>query len=359
MLKKQNKHAKTNMLKAIDFFCSGGGMTCGLSQAGVDVIAGVDNDPTCKETYEINNPSSKYLLYDIKKLKEEELQKLLGLKKNDPDLILVGCSPCQYWSIIRTDKTKARKSKNLLSEFQRFVTYFKPGYVLVENVPGILTRKNKSGLDKFINILKSNDYSVYYDCVNMNEYGVPQKRRRFTLIASRLHGEDEIPKPQTTQRTILSEYLGKNNGFPQINAGNRDNSVFNHSTAFISDINLKRIERTTKNGGSRSDWEKDRELKRINYKGNGFPDNYGRMCWNKPAPTITTKFLSVSNGRFGHPVENRGISLREGATLQTFPKEYAFPHKSIHVSARIIGNAVPPLYARNIAENIIKKHKIK
>ena len=118
-------------IKAVDFFCSGGGMTCGLTQAGIDVVAGIDNDPACEETYTKNNPNSKFILADVFDLKEIELEKKLNLKKNDKNLILIGCSPCQYWSIIQTDKTKSKKSKNLLTEFKRFVDYFNPGYVFV------------------------------------------------------------------------------------------------------------------------------------------------------------------------------------------------------------------------------------
>ena len=133
--------AKKNSLKAVDFFCSGGGMTNGLIQAGINVIAGIDNDPMCKDTYEKNNPGAEFILEDVFELKEILLEEKIGLKKNDDNLILIGCSPCQFWSIIKTDKTKSEKSKNLLIEFQRFVKHFNPGYVLVENVPGILLRK--------------------------------------------------------------------------------------------------------------------------------------------------------------------------------------------------------------------------
>lgn len=346
-------------IKAVDFFCSGGGMTCGLAQAGIKVIAGIDNDVSCKETYEKNNPGSKFILADVFQLQEKALRKTLGLKKNDDNLVLIGCSPCQYWSVIRTDKTNSKKSKNLLLEFKRFVDYFEPGYVLVENVPGILYKKARSGLEAFISGLESKGYRVYSKIVNMNEYGVPQTRRRFSLLATRLHEEPIFPKPNKRQGPTVKDVLGKKNGFRKVEAGYQDLTAFKHSTSMLSEKNLLRLGKTPKNGGSWMDWAKHKKLKRSSYVGTGFGDNYGRMAWNKPAPTITTKFTSISNGRFAHPEENRGISIREGATLQTFPKNYVFHCDGIKVPSRIIGNAVPPEFAKRLGKAIVRAHKRK
>jgi len=142
-MKRSNKK-----LKAVDFFCSGGGMSFGLQQAGIKVIAGIDLDPDCRETYEANIKDAKYILADVERLKEEDLSSEIKIEKNDNELVFVGCSPCQYWTIIRTNKNKSKKSKNLLHEFHRFVKYYNPGYVVVENVPGILNKHKESGLDK-------------------------------------------------------------------------------------------------------------------------------------------------------------------------------------------------------------------
>ncbi|MDO8495386.1 MAG: DNA cytosine methyltransferase [bacterium] len=346
----------SNKIKAIDFFCSGGGMTCGLTQAGINVIAGIDNDASCRETYVKNNPNSKFILADVFDLKEEDLEKQLSLRKNDDDLVLIGCSPCQYWSIIRTDKTRSEKSKNLLAEFKRFVDYFQPGYVLVENVPGILNKKDKSGLDMFIRDLENKEYQVHFDIVNMNDYGVPQARRRFSLLATRLHNVPIYPIPDSGRRLTLRDVLGEQNGFQKIKAGTIDTSSFNHSTARLIEKNYLRLKKTKKNGGSWFDWSDDKNLKRFSYAGRGFRDNYGRMKWEKPAPTITTKFISISNGRFAHPEENRGISIREGATLQTFPKKYRFYGGTLAICARIIGNAVPPAFAKRLGKTIVEAH---
>ncbi len=335
-----------NKLNAIDFFCSGGGMTYGMRQAGIKVIAGIDNDPDVKDTYEKNNPGTKFIQADVFKLKEIDLSKYTGINKNDDELILIGCSPCQYWSIIQTDKKKSQQSKDLLKEFHRFVKYYNPGFVVVENVPGLERKAKESGLQEFIDDLENRGYKVYWDVHKLNEYGVPQTRKRFSLIASRITKEKIIPE-KSKKKPIVKDFLGEHNGFPKVNAGYKDNSNFQHSVAGLSKENLEVLSKTPKNGGNTV-------KKRKHFTGKGFKDSYSRMSWDKPAPTITTKFFSISNGRFAHPEENRAISLREGATLQTFSKNYVFYAKSMQANARMIGNAVPPEFAKRIGDAIIK-----
>ena len=171
-------------MKAIDFFCGGGGMTCGLRQAGIDVIAGVDFDSDAKETYEFNNHGATFVQADINKLPRDYFEKNMNVQRNDDDLILVGCSPCQYYSIIRSSKEKSRASKDLLLQFQEFIAYYNPGYVLVENVPGIITNK-ESILPRFLQFLEEHGYGApntrtcKYKVINMKDYGIPQSRRRF------------------------------------------------------------------------------------------------------------------------------------------------------------------------------------
>ena len=335
-----------NNLKAIDFFCSGGGMTYGLRLAGVDVIAGIDNDPSVQETYERNNPDSKFILADIFKFNEKDLREKTGIKQNDDDLIFIGCSPCQYWSIIHTDRTKSEITKDLLKEFHRFVKFFRPGFVVIENVPGLQRQSTESGLQEFIDDLKKHGYIVSYDIYNLNNYGVPQSRKRFSLIASRVVPKKILPKV-SPNRLVVRDVLGEANGFPRVEAGHRDSTSFQHTVSRLSEENLLAIRATPKNGGNTI-------KRRISYKGSGFRDSYGRMSWDKPAPTITTNFHKLSSGRFGHPEEDRAISLREGASLQTFPKEYIFYANSISAIAKMIGNAVPPEFAKRIALAIIE-----
>ena len=350
---------KRNKLKAVDFFCSGGGMSYGLVQAGIDVVAGIDIDLECKETYEANIPTSKFIHADITKLREEQLYDEVDIQKDDDDMIFIGCSPCQYWTIINTDKSKAKESKNLLHDFYRFINYFNPGYIVIENVPGIIKRHKESGLDKVIAGLKEKGYIVWYDVLNLNYFGVPQSRKRFTLIATRVSKEIIHLEPNLEKLLVVRDFIGKHNGFPKVPAGYRDDSEFMHTVAKLSPENLERIRRTPKNGGTRLNWA-NTELQLETYKrhgSNSFRDVYGRMSWDKPAPTITTKFYSLSNGRFGHPEEDRALSLREGATLQTFPKTFVFKTKSMTKTAKIIGNAVPPEFATRIGRAIINSVK--
>jgi DNA (cytosine-5)-methyltransferase 1 len=243
-------------------------------------------------------------------------------------------------------------------DFARFVDYYKPGYVLVENVPGILTHKD-SVLPSFLKKLKSMGYdNIVYEIVDMSYHKIPQSRKRFSLIATRLENINlHLPVPEK-KSMVLKEAIGQNNGFPKVNAGHKDLSDFNHSVAGLSDKSLQRMKKTRHDGGSRLDWADDKELQLQCFigKDNSFKDTYGRMWWNKPSPTITTKFFSISNGRFGHPDEDRAISIREGATIQTFPKDYVFKTKSIATAAKLIGNAVPPEYAKRLGETIVNNN---
>ena len=241
-------------------------------------------------------------------------------------------------------------------EFRRFVEYFKPGYVVVENVPGVLRKKNESGLEAFIEWLKKEKYTVHADIHNTFDYGVPQSRTRFTLIASRVSTDEILPLKSIESKRVVRDVLGNNNGLPSIKAGYKDVSDFKHSVPKLSDITLERLKYVKKDGGNRLGFAQieQLQLKCFVGKDTSFKDTFGRLWWDRPSPTITTKFFSVSNGRFAHPEEDRALSLREGATLQSFPKEYKF-HGTSHASiARLIGNAVPPVYAKCIGEAIIK-----
>lgn len=339
--------SKTNEFCAIDFFCGGGGMTHGLRQAGIHVVGGIDFDLACKTTYEDNNPGTTFIHSDITKLPNDYFEKNLNILRNDDNLILVGCSPCQYYSIINTSREKARKSKDLLREFKRFVDYYNPGFVLVENVPGLASRHD-SVLPEFLDFLEKKQYRYEWKIVNMSYYGVPQSRKRFSLIASRL-GEVYLPAPDQEQAKLV-DFIGEAHGFQRVEAGHSDKSDFMHSVSKLNDINLRRLMKTPHDGGSRLAWKDDEELQLPCYigKDHSFTDVYGRLRWNTPSSTITTGFYKISCGRFAHPEENRGLSIREGATLQTFPHNYIFKGGSLVNNARIIGNAVPPEYGRRL-----------
>lgn len=342
------------VLRAVDFFCGAGGMTHGLREAGIDVLGGIDNEAQCQLSYEINNPPARFLYQDITRLTFEELTDFFDLRMDDPHLIFVGCSPCQYWSKIQTSRTKSEKTAFLLKEFQRFVEHFLPGFIVLENVPGIKTNKS-SYLPSFLRSLEALGYHYTQGIINAQFYGVPQHRRRYLLIASRHFSDISLPEPEQ-QLIPVSSVLGPDNGFPPIPAGHVDKSDFMHTATSLSEKNLRRLRVTPHNGGTRTAWKDDPELQINAYKGKDdhFSDVYGRMFWDRPAPTITTRFLSLSNGRFGHPEEDRAISLREGAALQSFPHEYKFVASNLRSIARQIGNAVPPALARHIGEHLLR-----
>ncbi len=339
-------------LKAIDFFCSAGGVSCGFKQAGINVLGGIDIDKKCKNTYE-KNIKAKFLHADVSSLKKEKLIKYFNITQNQDDLLFVGCSPCQYYSNIKTDKTKSSKTRLLLADFQEFVDYYRPGYVFIENVPG-LDKKKGSPLADFKEFLTDKGYFFSDGVLNAKHYGVPQNRRRYILIASRINSGIALPKPNKENIKTVKDAIGDKNIFIPIQAGTIDKTRFIHTASALSSINLKRIKLTPKNGGGRTSWASIKELQLDCYKDHhGHTDVYGRMFWDKPSPTITTRFDSLSNGRYGHPDQDRAISLREGATLQSFPLSYKFCSKDKNTTAKMIGNAVPPKLACRIAKNIL------
>lgn len=345
------------MLKAIDFFCGGGGMSLGLTQAGINVLAGIDNDSSVQQTYEANHRKSIFINRDVSTLSPEELISTLDIAKNDDNLLLVGCSPCQYWSLINTTKDKSRKTAFLLSNFYEFIRTLRPGYVLIENVPG-LSKSAESPIGLFKRSILSMGYSFTEAVLDCSEYGVPQKRYRYVLIASRI-GRISLPQKLNKKKMVLRDAIGDYDYFEPISSGKFDNSLKFHSTAKLSPLNLKRIRATPHNGGTRLAWKDNKELQLKAYidKDEIFRDVYGRLFWDKPAPTITTKFISYSNGRFGHPEQDRALSIREGASIQSFPKTYKIKSDSASVAARIIGNAVPPKFAKALGREIMRSHR--
>lgn len=340
----------------IDFFCGGGGMTKGLIDAGINIIAGIDSNPNCKKTYETNN-NSVYYQCDICSLTPEKLIEDFPELKNNNDVILVGCAPCQPFSLLRRDTYDENglliphKSVNLLNEFGRFVKAIKPACVLVENVPG-LKGKGAEVLESFKKMLEEEGYKVDDKVIFAKDYGIPQNRRRYVLIASRFfspkvpsptHGKNLLP--YNTVRDAISKY-------PKIKAGEESLKYLNHKSSNLSPLLLKRIQATPHDGGSRSDWPEELVLS-CHKSFNGHSDVYGRMKWDEPSPTLTVKCFSLSNGRFGHPEQDRAISLREAAALQTFPDDYEF-FGNIQEVGKQIGNAVPVLLAYKLGKYILE-----
>jgi len=345
---------------AIDFFCGGGGMTRGLLDAGIQVLAGIDSNPGCRETYEKNNHNT-YLECDICELTPKQLIDKFSQLNNPNEVMLVGCAPCQPFSLLRREKFDEKgnaiphKSVNLLTEFGRFVKTIKPAHVLVENVPG-LKGKGSEVLDEFKNMLDKEGYQWDEKVLYAKDYGVPQNRRRYVLIASRLF-KPAIPKPTHGNKPNLLPYRTVRQAiakYPAIAAGETYKTIPNHHCANLSVLLLQRIRATPHDGGSRTDWPENLVLK-CHKTFKGHTDVYGRMKWDEPSPTLTVKCFSLSNGRFGHPEQDRAISLREAAALQTFSDDYVF-YGSVQEIGKQIGNAVPVLLARVMGNYVLEEH---
>jgi len=343
-------------LKAVDFFCGAGGVSCGFKEVGIEVLGGLDIDPQFKKTYEENNEAI-FLNEDVSNLAPEKLGELLPIEKEDNNLIFVGCSPCQYFSNLKSDKAKSKGSRLLLDDFKEFVLYYKPGFVFIENVPGLETKKG-SPLHRFKKSLQAEGYVFDQNVLNAKYFGVPQNRRRFVLVATRLSNKIVLPKQvrKKDQLVTVSDAIGDRKKFPKITNGAEDKTAFRHSASKLSPLNLERIKNIPKNGGSRKAWANNEKLQLECYKHHdGHHDVYGRLYWNKPSPTITTRFIYTSTGRYSHPEQNRALSLREGATLQSFPLHYNFHSSKKGAVAIMIGNAVPPKLAEAIGQSL-KEH---
>ena len=343
-------------LKVVDFFCGAGGVSCGFRNIGIKVLGGIDIDPRFKSTYEKNNKAD-FIEKDVSNLQPIELKDFLPLVQNDDSLIFVGCSPCQYFSNLKSNKTKSKQGRLLLDDFKEFVIFYKPGFVFIENVTGLETKKG-SPLSRFKRALKKEGYVFDQKILNAKYFGVPQNRRRFVLVASRLVDEIKLPKQEGKINRLVTvrKAIGNYSKFPKIEAGYKDKSSKQHSVAGLSNLNLERAQNTPVDGGTRLSWASNEKLQLECYKNHdGHTDVYGRMFWGKPSPALTTRFIYTSTGRYTHPEQDRAISLREGATLQSFPYNYVFHSTSQVTIATMIGNAVPPKLAAAIGQTI-KEH---
>ena len=327
-------------MKAIDLFCGAGGLTRGLRRAGWDVVAGIDVDETVRETYAKNNPGAEFLAADLRSVSAENVRNLAGAVPAS-ELLLAGCAPCQSFSKQRRRSPGARRSDaTLLREFGRLAAALQPAVVLMENVPGIASVPGFSSLRRFLTTLRECGYECDYGVLNARDFGVPQHRRRYVLLAAR-GPRAALPRPAATgeQGGGIHTVRAAIGHYPPIRAGETHPAIPNHHAAKLSPRNVERIRATPKDGGSRRDWPDRLELD-CHDRFPGFTDVYGRMWWDREAPTLTSRCNSLSNGRFGHPEQDRAISLREAAALQTFPDDYEFFGGNTR-TARWIGNAVP------------------
>jgi DNA (cytosine-5)-methyltransferase 1 len=337
-------------ISAVDLFCGVGGLTRGLIDEGINVVAGVDVDEACKYPFEQNNETT-FLKKDVGALKPASL---LRRYPRGHFRVLVGCAPCQPFSKYTQGQNTREDAKwFLLRAFARLVRQAKPDVVSMENVPEL---EKHLIFTEFVAALQESDYHVSYSVVFCPDYGVPQHRSRLVLFASKL-GPIKIvgPTHKPENYRTVKDAIGH---LPQLRSGKANNDDPLHRCSSLSPLNLERI-RASLPGGTWRDWP--RELVADCHKektGKTYPSVYGRMEWNQPSPTITTQFFGFGNGRFGHPTQSRAISLREGAILQSFPEDYVFVKPggefAMKTIGKLIGNAVPVRLGRAVGRTIVR-----
>lgn len=344
---RRNKIAES--IRGVDLFCGAGGLTRGLEAAGIDVRLGIDIDPACEYPYTANNDAS-FLMKSVEEITAEDVSEAF----DDASFkLLAGCAPCQPFSTYSQGWSCPSDERwNLLEHFSRLVEETRPHVVTMENVPRL---EREDVFAEFVSTLLGEGFDVFHGVVNCADYGVPQQRQRLVLLASRLGSIDIIdPTTPEEERITVKAAIGD---MPPLKAGEACESDPLHVACELSPLNLKRI-RASKPGGTWRDWPK--RLRAACHKkesGKTYPSVYGRMTWNDPSPTITTQYYGFGNGRFGHPKQDRALTLREGAILQSFPKSYKFVPKGYPIYrksiGRLIGNAVPVKLGEAIGKSIV------
>jgi DNA (cytosine-5)-methyltransferase 1 len=330
--------------KAIDLFSGCGGLTLGLRQAGFHVVAAVENDDLAVETYRANHFGVKVWHTDIKDLPVTFVMQHHGLKPGELDL-LAGCPPCQGFSTITTlngNKRVRMEQNKLVYDFLRFTRQLRPKVVMLENVPRL---KRSRKFRELRRALTKIGYRCNHGVLDAADFAVPQRRRRFILIAAR---RKKIPFGRQSECTLTVKEAFKNLKF-------RPNNDCLHRMKENRSLKIQKLIRSIPHdGGSRNSLGKRRQLK-CHRDFDGFKDIYGRMSWNAVAPTITGGCCNPSKGRFLHPTRNRTVSLREAALLQTFPPGYFFSlRRGKFAAAQMIGNALPPEFVKRHALAIRK-----
>ncbi|WP_241586966.1 DNA cytosine methyltransferase [Rosenbergiella epipactidis] len=341
------------MIKVVDLFCGAGGLTHGLQKAGLDVVAGYDIDGTCRYAYEKNNKAL-FVQKSVTDITDEELVKHFSGAKIK---VLAGCAPCQpFSSYSNSSKQGIERSEDkrwlLLYSFAKQIKLASPDIITMENVP--LLVNHKVFID-FVDALRDDNYHVWYGVVFCPDYGMAQSRTRLVLLASKL-GNIEL-LPPTHNKNCYKNLEDIIRDLPPIEAGEESSNDALHCASNLSEVNLMRI-KASKPGGTWKDWPEHLRAKcHKKESGSSFTAVYGRMSWNKLASTITTQCTGFGNGRFGHPEQNRAISLREAALLQSFPSNYDFWPSDLKIEkksvARMIGNAVPVRLGEIVGQSIL------
>ncbi len=333
------------MYTAIDLFSGCGGLSTGLELAGFSVIAAVEIDKIAADTYKLNHPDTKVFVENIRELSTDEIKTMLNGRELN---LLAGCPPCQGFSSMRklNRKDYIRDNRNtLIEQYYRFVKDLKPQTIMLENVPGLA---DYYLFKQIVRQLQKDGYYIVYKVINVANYSVPQRRKRLIMVGSRL-GVIDTALASNTVTTVRMAFQNK------VLDNDILDTIYPHHIPRIQDM----IKLIPKNGGSMSDLPSEYQLECHKKSNVGFHDVYGRLKWDDVSSTITGGCLNPSKGRFLHPEENRCISAREAALLQTFPPKYIFPVDIPKTKlALMIGNALPPEFSRIQAENIFNHLRV-
>lgn len=342
------KLGSTLNASVVDLFCGAGGLSHGFKNEDFKIAAGIDIDEACRFPYEANNDAP-FLRKDVGNLTAKEIDDLFIPRSKR---VLVGCAPCQPFSTY--NQKNDDPNWQLLQAFGSIIEASEPDVVSMENVPRLLAFRGGAVFQAFVAKLKSAEYNVIWDVLYGPDFGLAQTRSRLVLLASRL-GPIAMPEPThdaANHRTVRDE-IGS---LPCLAHGEVDPRDPLHRASRLSEMNARRIA-SAKPGGTWRDWDQDlvADCHKV-VSGKGYSSVYGRMSWTAPSPTITTQFYGFGNGRFGHPDQDRALTLREGALLQGFPQNYQFvaPGERVHFKrvGRLIGNAVPVTLASSIARAV-------
>lgn len=333
--------------RVIDCFCGAGGLSLGFEQAGFEVEYAFDIDEPSIETYK-KNPQYHHgpaFVRDIYKVSKASIEQDLGHNLGQIDVV-IGGPPCQGFSVQRRGDNIDPRNQ-LVLEYVRLLKDIKPKFFIMENVGGILSTRGQPFVKALFENMEAEGYSILQKKLTASSYDVPQDRKRVIIVGELTNGKPtsfEYPEPHVGPKKTVREAI-----YDLMDKTEAD--VPNHKSDKLSDLNLKRIQVITEGQGQ--DSLPDELQLECHKKNNGHRhlDTYGRMAWDQPSPTITARFDSFSRGRFGHPVLDRTITLREGARLQTFPDAFEFVGTKVEV-ARQIGNAVPPELAKSVAEQV-------
>ncbi|MGX2969234.1 DNA cytosine methyltransferase [Ursidibacter sp. B-7004-1] len=337
------------MIEAVDLFCGAGGLTAGLQKTGIKVKAGYDIEETCRFPFEFNNAAA-FINKDVSTVDKEEILSWYSDKKIR---LLAGCAPCQPFSKYNQGKdTSTDKKWPLLYSFARLIRETKPELITMENVPEVV--KHQVYHD-FVAELKELGYFIWADTIKCVDYGLPQQRKRHVLLAS-IFGEVSMISPTHNENNwvTVEDVISH---LPKIEAGQTCETDRLHRAMALSEINLKRIQ-ASKPGGTWRDWPEELRTEcHRRASGATYSAVYGRMSWDKPSPTMTTLCYGYGNGRFGHPEQDRAISLREAAIFQAFPEDYQFcPNDkpiNLNTIGKMIGNAVPVTLGEIIGKSFL------